>query len=153
LSHTEISPGDAVLRQRRPGLDWELAFLGRFDGPLRALARAMLAYIFIVEGYGKIADYAAVGAYMAEHGVAPALLPLVICTELGGGLIILLGLKTRWAAIALCGFCLLTALFFHLGADEAIEFKKNIAIAGGFLALASIGPGPWSVDALRGRNR
>jgi putative oxidoreductase len=45
------------------------------------------------------------------------LLPLVILTELGGGLLVLFGLKTRWAAIALFGFCLLTALFFHSGAD------------------------------------
>ena len=153
MSHANTSPGEAASRAGRLGLDWELAFLGRFAGPLRALARAMLAYIFIMEGYGKIGDYADVGAYMADHGVAPVLLPLVICTELGGGLLILVGLKTRWAALALCGFCLLTAILFHMGADEAIEFKKNIAIAGGFLALASIGPGPWSIDALLGRNK
>jgi uncharacterized membrane protein YphA (DoxX/SURF4 family) len=51
------------------------------------------------------------------HGVDGRLLPLVILTELGGGLLVLFGLKTRWAAIALFGFCLLTALFFHSGAD------------------------------------
>ena len=54
----------------------------------------------------------------------------------------LFGLKTRWAAIALFGFCLLTALFFHLGADQAIQFNKNIAMAGGFLALAILGARP-----------
>jgi putative oxidoreductase len=151
MSRAELSPGEAADRSRGVGLDWDLAFLGRFAGPLRALARAMLAYIFIVEGYGKVDDYADVGVYMAQNGVAPALLPLVILTELGGGLLVLIGLKTRWAAIALCGFCLLTALFFHMGADQAIDFKKNIAIAGGFLALAAIGPGPWSVDAWRDR--
>jgi hypothetical protein len=43
------------------------------------------------------------------------LLPLVIPTEVGGGLLVLFGLKTRWAAIALFGFCLLTALFLPLG--------------------------------------
>jgi len=153
MSQAEVSSGESTKRTRHLGLDWDLAFLERFPGPLRALARAMLAYIFLVEGYGKIVDYADVGAYMAEHGVAPVLLPLVILTELGGGLLILIGLKTRWAAVALCGFCLLTAAFFHMGADEAIEFKKNVAIAGGFLALASIGPGPWSIDAWRGRRR
>ena len=78
---------------------------------------------------------------MQANGVDGRLLPLVILTELGGGLLVLFGLKTRWAAIALFGFCLLTALFFHLGADQTIQFRKNVAMAGGFLALATFGPG------------
>ena len=89
--------------------------MSRWAGPLGLLARAMLAYIFIVEGVGKIAGYAGVAGYMQAHGVDGRLLPLVILTELGGGLLVLFGLKTRWAAIALFGFCLLTALFFHTG--------------------------------------
>jgi putative oxidoreductase len=153
MAHAEPSPGAAVDRPMGLALDWELAFLGRFVGPTLLLARAMLAYVFIVEGYGKIAAYRDVGDYMAQHGVALALLPLVILTELGGGLLVLIGLKARWAAVALGGFCLLTALFFHLGADEAIQFGKNIAMTGGFLALATAGPGPWSVDAWRARRR
>jgi putative oxidoreductase len=113
----------------------------------------MLAYIFVLEGYGKISGYAGVAGYMEQHGVPGALLPLVILTELGGGLLVLFGLKTRWAAIALAGFCLLTGLFFHIGADQAIQLQKNIAMAGGFLALATAGPGPWSIDAWRARGR
>jgi putative oxidoreductase len=111
----------------------------------------MLAYIFIAEGVGKIANYSGVVGYMQANGVDGRLLPLVILTELGGGLLVLIGLKTRWAAIALFGFCLLTALFFHLGADQAVEMRKNIAMAGGFLTLAIYGPGAWSVDGWRGR--
>jgi putative oxidoreductase len=75
----------------------------------------------------------------------------VIATELGGGLLVLVGLKTRWAALALFGFCLLTALFFHLGADQTIDFRKNLAMAGGFLTLAILCPGAWSLDGWRGR--
>lgn len=75
----------------------------------------------------------------------------MILTELGGGLLILFGLKTRWAAIALAGFCLLTALFFHLAADETIMFQKNVAMAGGFLVLATFGPSAWSIDGRLGR--
>jgi putative oxidoreductase len=69
---------------------------------------------------------------MQAHGVDGRLLPLVILIELGGGLLVLFGLKTRRAAIALFGFCLLTALFFHTGADQAIQLQKNVAMAWGF---------------------
>jgi putative oxidoreductase len=120
-------------------------------GPLGLLGRAMLAYIFIVEGAEKIANYFGVVGYMQANGVDGRLLPLVILTELGGGLLVLIGFKKRWAGIALFGFCLLTALFFHLGADQTIEMQKNIAMAGGFLTLAIYGPGAWSLDGWRGR--
>jgi putative oxidoreductase len=131
--------------------DPDLVFLGRFTGPVMLVARVMLAYIFIVSGASYIGQYVDVAEYMQENGVNARLLPLVIATELGGGLLVLVGLKTRWAAIALMGFCLLTALFFHLGADQAIHFRKNLAMAGGFLTLAILGPGPWSLDGWRGR--
>lgn len=129
--------------------DWDLALLTRWANPLLLLARAMLAYIFVVEGLGKIGGYAGVAEYMQAHGVPSALLPLVIITELGGGLLVLFGLATRWAAIALAGFCILTALFFHSEADQAVEMQKNVAMAGGFLVLAVAGAGAWSLDGWR----
>ncbi len=129
--------------------DWELAFLTRWGGPLALIARAMLAYIFIVDGASAIGDYAGTAGYMQANGVDPRLLPLVILTELGGGLLVLFGLKVRWAALGLCGFCLLTALLIHWRADEMIEVQKNVAMAGGLLTLAVFGPGRWSLDGWR----
>jgi putative oxidoreductase len=142
--HTSSPAGGSIF-------DADLNFLSRWAGPLGLLARVMLAYIFIVEGVGKIPNYASVADYMQSRGVDGRLLPLVILTELGGGLLILFGLKTRWAAIALFGFCLLTALFFHTAPDQLIELQKNVAMAGGFLTLAILGPGAWSLDAWRAR--
>ena len=135
----------------RQAFDANLNFVTRFAAPLMLLARAMLAYIFVVSGATYIGQYVGVVDYMQSYGVDGRLLPLVILTELGGGLLVLLGLKTRWAAIALFGFCLLTAFFFHLGADQTIHFRKNIAMAGGFLLLAAFGPGAWSLDGWLGR--
>ena len=101
-------------------------------------ARLAIAWIFVIEGSDKIANYAAVGDYMAANGVSSALLPLVILTELGGGILIALGFFTRLQRVALAGFCVLTAVLFHwefADAGQWIEFNKDIAIAGGFLAL------------------
>jgi putative oxidoreductase len=131
--------------------DADLAFLGGLAGPLMLLARAMLASIFIVSGVTYIGQYVGVADYMQANGVDARLLPLVIATELGGGLCVLVGFKTRWAAVALCGFCILTAFLIHWRANEMIEVQKNIAMAGGFLTLAVFGPGPWSLDGWRGR--
>jgi putative oxidoreductase len=112
--------------------------------------RLAIAWIFALEGTDKIIHYAGVGAYMEANGVSSALLPLVILTEFGGGILVALGFFTRFAALALAGFCVLAAVLFHWNfadAGEWINFNKDIAIAGGFLALAAFGAGDWSLDA------
>src|SRR4051812_46919457 len=117
------------------------------EAPAALIGRLLLALIFVNEGWLKITDYSGTQAYMEANGVSAALLPLVILTELGGGLLVVFGLFTRWAAFALMGFCLLTALLFHMAPDQTVHFYKNLAIAGGFLMLAANGPGSWSFDA------
>ncbi len=127
--------------------------MDRLQAPIALVARLLLAQLFLIEGWSKVADYAGAVQYMDSHGVSAKLLPLVIITELGGGLLVALGLLTRWAATAMAGFSLLTAVFFHADfsdADQLIIFEKNVAIAGAFFLLMACGPGVWSVDALRG---
>ena len=81
-----------------PKFDWSLSFLTHFSAPIALAGRLALAYVFIVEGHDKIADMAGTAAYMQSNGVDPRLLPLVIATELGGGLLVVAGLGARWAA-------------------------------------------------------
>lgn len=112
--------------------------------------RIALSAIFIISGWGKLAGYAATQQYMEAVGVPGALLPLVIALELGGGLAILAGAFTRWTAVALAVFSVAAAALFHANfADpvQAINFWKNVAMAGGFLILAANGPGHLSLDA------
>jgi len=115
--------------------------------------RVLLALLFLVSGVGKIGAYAATAGYMEAVGVPGALLPLVIATEVLGGLAVIAGWQTRITALLLAGFTLLSALLFHNNfADQvqAIMFSKNVSIAGGFLLLAANGAGPLSID---GRKR
>lgn len=117
--------------------------------------RILLSLIFILSGWSKISGYEATQGYMTSMGVPGQLLPLVIILELLGGLAIAFGLFTRWTALALAGFSVVSAVIFHsnLG-DQAqfINFFKNLAMAGGFLILAANGPGALSLDSwLAGR--
>jgi putative oxidoreductase len=118
--------------------------------PIFALVgRVLLAIMFVVAGYGKIGGYAGTQGYMDSMGVPGMLLPLVIILELGGGLAIIAGWQTRIVAILLAGFCILSTFIFHLDfADrmQSIMFMKNLAVAGGFLALAAYGPGALALD-------
>ena len=113
--------------------------------------RILLAAIFIPAGWGKIAGYAGTAGYMDSMGVPGMLLPAVILVELGGGLALLVGAWTRWAGLALAGFCILAAVLFHRdfaqGAN-AYLFWKNLAIAGGMLYVFAAGAGKLSVDAM-----
>jgi len=61
---------------------------------LNLVGRVLLSIMFIQSGVGKIFGYAGAQAMMEQHGVSGALLPLVILTEAGGGLLVLLGLFT-----------------------------------------------------------
>jgi putative oxidoreductase len=112
--------------------------------------RFLLSLLFLLSGLGKVSAYAATGGYMTAMGVPAALLPVVIGTEILGGLAIVLGFKTRIVAVLLAGFSLLTAIIFHRNlADQTqmIMFFKNLSIAGGFLLLVTNGAGPLSLDA------
>lgn len=117
---------------------------------LSLLGRIGLSTIFIITGLQKIAGYAGTQQYMESVGVPGVLLPLVIALEVGGGLAVLTGTFTRWAALALAAFSLSAALLFHADFGDnaqAISFWKNVGLAGGFLALAAGTPGAYSIDA------
>lgn len=115
---------------------------------IKLVARVLLAAIFIIAGYQKIGGYEGTAGWMSSMGVSGALLPLVILLELGGGLALLVGFMSRYAALALAVFSVLAALIFHFNfADQtqSIMFMKNLAIAGGLLMVFAAGPGAYAI--------
>ena len=113
------------------------------------LARIFLGHIFLLAGVSKINTYEGTQGYMDAMGVPGVLLPLVILLEIAGGLMIIVGWKSKWASMALALFTVVAAAIFHSNfADQMqmILFMKNIAIVGGFLLLAVHGAGAYSLD-------
>jgi putative oxidoreductase len=115
-------------------------------------ARVLLAVMFLMAGLSKLgAGYEGTQGYMEAMGVPGALLPLVILLEIGGAIALIIGFKTKLAAVALAVFTVAAALLFHANFDDhmqSILFMKNMAVTGGFLALISMGAGRISVDNL-----
>ena len=117
------------------------------------VARLFLGHIFVLAGLSKIGAYEGTQGYMEAMGVPGSLLALVILLEVGGGLAIIVGWKTKWASLALAAFSIVAAVIFHNNfADQMqmILFMKNISIAGGFLLLAIHGAGAFSIDNRQG---
>jgi putative oxidoreductase len=114
------------------------------------LARLLMSAIFIQAGWGKLLGYSARVAYFTKLGLPfpPGAWAVAVAMELGGGLLILSGYRTRLVAPLMALFCVVTALIAHYHPDDPnqmIHFMKNICMAGGFLALAAAGPGKFSI--------
>jgi putative oxidoreductase len=124
-------------------------------GPL--VGRLMIAAIFVGSGFRKITGFDGTVGYIASKGLPlPQLAAIAaIIVELGGGILLILGWKTRWAAAAMCIFTVVAALIFHnfwaVPAEQAqnqmIHFMKNICMAGGLLYVVVFGSGALAVDA------
>lgn len=133
----------------------ESARLPAYSNSIALVGRVLLAAIFVLSGVGKVADPGATIAYIAAAGLPLALVAFVgaVLIELGGGIALILGYRTRVAASALAVFSVMAALAFHSALadqNQLIHFLKNIAMAGGLLQVVAFGGGRLSFDARRG---
>ncbi|MCL5668429.1 MAG: DoxX family protein [Gammaproteobacteria bacterium] len=118
-------------------------------GPL--LGRLLLAQVFILSGFRKITGWEGTLGYMASKGLpmTEVLLALTILIELGGGLLLLLGYKARWAATAIFLWLIPVTLIFHpfwADPEQMNSFMKNLAIMGGMLYIMTYGSGCYSLS-------
>ena len=118
------------------------------------IGRILLSAIFILSGVSKLAAPAMMVGYISSVGLPlpQVALVLAIIVEVGGGLALIAGYRTRLVAAGLALFSVVTALAFHnaLGdQNQFIHFFKNIAMAGGLLQVVAFGAGRFSLDARR----
>jgi putative oxidoreductase len=126
---------------------------------LALVARMCMAWLFVPSGWGKLVGFAGVSGFIAAKSVPlPTLAAAVaVAVELGMGLLLLVGWKTRWAALAIALFVVVVTPIFHAYWDasaaqlcmQKLNFDKNVAIVGGLLAIAAIGGRRFSLDAVK----
>ncbi len=118
---------------------------------LPALARLLMCGLFIWDGVLQLRDPAGTVNYFTSLSIpSPQIAVWVsVAVHLLGGLGILVGFTTRWAAALLILLCLGTAFGIHLPAgdlENMTHFWKNLAIAGGLLYVIAYGPGAFAFD-------
>jgi putative oxidoreductase len=120
------------------------------------IGRILIGGIFVQSGFAKLTDVDAFAGMLAGNGIplASILAPLAASAEFSGGLAVVLGLATRYAALLMIAFVIAATLTSHRfwavppeqQQMQMIQFAKNVAILGGFLFVFVTGGGRFSLD-------
>ena len=116
---------------------------------LDLIGRIFISSIFLLSGYNKIFNYSGTISWMEGFGIPGFLLAPTIVLEIILPLLIIIGYRTQIAAALLAGFCVATAVIFHLDFGDqmqTIQLLKNFGLAGGFLFILVNGTKDWSVE-------
>ena len=113
------------------------------------IGRILLSALFLIEGIGKIFIQEDVIMYMENYGVPGALFIPTVILEILFPLLLVVGYKTKLAALVMALFTFTVAIIFHTNFSEGTQmvmFLKDLAIAGGFMIILVYGPGKISLD-------
>ncbi len=113
-----------------------------------AVARVFLSLLFVVGGAGFLMNFNGTVGYVAMGltpwglaGLATIATVVAIVLKLGGGLMLLFGIRVPLATMMLIAFTVLATLMYHLdwggpqGQMQMTMFLKNLAIIGGLMAI------------------
>lgn len=112
---------------------------------LICIARVLMGLIFVISGVGKIMGFSGTEAMLASKGLplAAVATAVVIVIEVAGGLLLMIGLWSGWAALVLFLYLIPVTLTMHnfwaappdQHQNQLIHFLKNLSIMGGLLAF------------------
>lgn len=141
------------------GLDWTDGIALRQQDAILLLARICLGWIFVQSGIYKLAGWQP----FSTRGWPAAWFfgPLGATVELIGGVLLMLGLATRYASLVMLLFMIVATFSNHRFWDyppaeytgQRAHFFKNLSIFGGFLVFYAIGAGRMSFDWMMRRGK
>lgn len=130
----------------------DFMFLSRFAPQLLSVLRIITALLFFAHGSAKLLGFPQVD--MFANLQLFSLFGLAGILEIVGGILLVIGLFSRLTAFILSGQ--MAVAYFMVHAPQNFHPLLNsgegaILFCFIFLYIAAAGPGPWSVDASRGK--
>jgi putative oxidoreductase len=124
------------------------SFLSNCNSQVYAMMRIVAGFLFLWHGAQKLFGFPS-----AMPGGVPAFITYIAGPiELIGGILIMIGLFTRWSAFLASGLMAFAYWMAH-GTKALLPIQNNGELAAlycfVFLFIATRGGGIWSVDALR----
>tara|TARA_B100000953_G_C17940678_1_gene396846 strand:+ start:380 stop:763 length:384 start_codon:yes stop_codon:yes gene_type:complete len=119
---------------------------------LALFGRIFLSVLFLAEGIRKFFFQEETIMYMEDFGVPEILFFPSIFVEILFPLLLIIGYKTKIAALVMALFTLTVAIIFHTNFNSGMEmtfFLKDLAIAGGFIIIFVNGAGLLSIDHMQ----
>jgi putative oxidoreductase len=125
---------------------------------LLLVGRIFIGWLLFASGWHKLGNVEGTTAYFAGLGMSPAafLAWFAIVAELVLGAALILGIATRYAAIATFVWVLVATAIAHrywsyppaAQNGQFNHFLKNVAIMGGTLYVLAVGAGRYALDAV-----
>ena len=123
---------------------------------LLLLGRVLLGWIFILSGWRKLMDIPAFAASMPRRDLPTFLGYIAPFVEFVGGILLVVGLATRYAALLMLLFVIIATFSSHRywnypeaqRANQNSHFWKNISMMGGTVLPFVTGAGRYAVDAM-----
>lgn len=107
--------------------------------------------MFLIHGYGKIMNFTGtIEFFRDKQDIPPIFGVAAVLTETVASALLVIGLATRWAALA--GVVAMSVAFFKvhdmiLTQGDPKSGELAFVYLGGYLAILIAGPGRWSMDA------
>jgi len=137
--------------------------VGHWRGAVPVIVRVILGFTFFMYGYQKVFQWGLENMtrfFRTQGFPLPGVFAFVASyLELLGGLALIVGFQVRWLALLFC-IQMLVALFtthlrhgFFYGPPDKAGISNVLNLFGYALVLLIVGAGPWSIDAVRGKER
>jgi putative oxidoreductase len=128
---------------------------------LLLVGRVLMGWIFISSGWRKLMDVPGFVKTMPRRGLPDFLGYVAPPVEFVGGICLILGFATRYAALVMLLFVIIASFSSHRYwavepaqvANQSSHFWKNVSMKGGLVFLFITGAGRYALDWVLAKKR